>query len=446
MPDILGPGLVTAHDIVKAAEAFGTPTYLYDKSVIAEKGKRVLGMFNGSFGSTVRYAMKANSTRGVLETTHGLGLHIDASSLNEVIRANMAGIPYKNVLLTTQEVPEDKERQKLESMISQGLNYNVCSERQLELIADFAAAGQAPLSIRVHPGKGSGESSTRNTGDKYSCFGVFLDDLPGVLEIAKAKGLKFVRVHTHIGSGGDPKVWAENVDRQLGFVEEYFPDAEIVNFGGGLREARMPDETPADVEELGKYAVEQVRKFYERTGRKLSIEAEPGTYVVANAGFLITKVLDKKRTGDDGFRFIVANGGMEVNTRPLLYGSRHPFYIVSKDGKLLSSEFKLEGFDDKKDVWVVVGRCCESGDAQTLDGHGHIVERVMAEPDFGDYVVIGGAGAYGSAMSPFNYNSHLQAAEVMRLEDGTKTLIRKRQTIEQVVQNELPLEEGHSID
>jgi diaminopimelate decarboxylase len=255
------------------------------------------------------------------------------------------------------------------------------------------------------------------------------------LEITKSKGIAIDLVHVHIGSGGDPEKWRENIDRELGFVEKYFPDTVTINFGGGFKVARMPDEKPADIVELGNYAKKRIEEFYNKTGRKLVMEVEPGTFIMANAGYLITEVIDKKQTGDDGFKFIIINGGMEVNTRPLLYGSRHPFYIINKKGDLIFNEFDLK--DKKRGQFVVVGRCCESGDSQTLDSEDHITPRDMNEPQIGDYFIIGGTGAYCSSMSPFNYNSHLQASEVLLKTDGSIKLIRKKQTIKQLLQNEI---------
>jgi diaminopimelate decarboxylase len=418
----------------KIAGRFGTPLYVYDEATLEKKCKTLLAMPN-AFGLRVRYAMKANSNRTILKKVSALGLSIDASSLNEARRAHLAGIPLSKIMLTTQEVPLGRDRTDLEHMMKRGLKYNVCSLLQLRLVADFAAKNRLALSMRVHPGVGSGESSTRNTGDKYSCFGVHLSDIKEALALAKTKKLTIDAVHVHIGSGGDPKKWQENIDRELGFVDNYFPDAITVSFGGGLKEARMPDETPADIVALGTYAKKRIAAFYKKTGRKLLMEIEPGTYVVANAGYIITSVIDKKQTGKNGFEFLVLDGGMELNSRPLLYGSRHPFYVVSKNGKLLSSEnLRPSG---KNDLRVIVGRCCESGDSQSLDDSGAIVPRRMADAAITDYVVIGGAGAYCSAMAPFNYNSHTQAGEVLLQKNGQIKLIRKPQTLKQILQNEL---------
>ena len=434
-----GNGKVTDKIIVDAVKQFRSPFYLYDESVILEKANTVLSMPN-AYGLNVSYAMKANSNKAILQLLHNQGFKIDASSLNEARRAFLAGIPLNKIMLTTQEIPLDNERRDLEQMVMNGLKYNVCSLRQLQLISDFAAKHQISLAMRVHPGVGTGESVTRNTGDKYSCFGVHLTDIEKALQYAKTKAIKFDIVHTHIGSGGSPEEWRNNIERELGFVEQYFPDATIVNFGGGFKEARMPDESASDIHELGLYAKNRFEEFYEKTGRKLTMEVEPGTYMMANAGYLVSTVLDIKQTGSDGFEFMILDGGMESNARPLLYGSRHPFYVVSQKGQLLSSEFELNGFDKEKDSRVIVGRCCESGDSQCLDETGNIVPRVMAKPAIGDFVAIGGAGAYCSSMSPYNYNSYVQAPEILLRTNGHMRVIREPQTLQQMIENELPLE------
>jgi len=426
---------ITPKKIAEIAGKFDTPFYLYDEATIVQKCQALQAMPH-PFGLTVRYAMKANSTQAILQLIHKQGLRIDASSLNEVRRADLAGIPYEKIMLTTQEVPLGQARRDLEKMIQAGLKYNVCSERQLALIANFAA-NKFHLSIRVHPGVGgSGGSVKTTTGDEYSCFGVHPTDLAKVATFAQKRNITFNKVHSHIGSGGDPGKWVQNIDRLLEFVIQYFPEAKIVNFGGGIKEARMPSETAADLQELGNYAKKRLLSFKEETGRALQIEIEPGTYVMANAGFLVTTVIDKKQTGPEGYKFLVLDGGMEVNIRPSMYGSEHPFYEVSRSGELIFSEFTSKA---DLEAFCVVGKCCESGDSQSLAEGGHIVTRQLIEPEIGDYLVIGGCGAYSPTMSPANYNSHLQVTELLMRKHKRVDIIRNKQTLIQLVQNEEPL-------
>ena len=422
--------------LLRATAEVPTPFFLYDEKTIVQKCRNVLALQN-AFGLQVYYAMKANANRALLQLITSQGLNLDLSSLNEGRRAVLASIPSDRMILTSQDIPMGENRKEMEEMILRGLKYNVCSLRQLDLISDFAGSHNIPLAIRIHPGVGSGETITRNTGDKYSSFGIHLNDVDKALEIAVERGLLIDTVHVHIGSGGDSREWRENIDRELGFVEKYFPTVTTVNLGGGFKEARMPDEIPADLDDLGRYARERFEQFFERTGRKLKMAVEPGTYIMANAGFLVTRVLDKKSTGPAGYKFLILDGGMDANTRPLLYGSKHPFYVISKDGRLLSSEFDRQ--KDSSESFVVAGRCCETGDSQTLDALGHVIPRQMAAPENDDFVVIGGVGAYCSAMSLANYNSYFQSPEVLLRQSGEIQIIRKLQTMEQIVTNECPL-------
>ena len=441
---LFNTGSITAGDIEEAVHfTGGTPFYLYDAGLIIERCREIREMMPDLSVFTPRYAMKANANKALLQliTRHGFG--IDASSLNEVRRAVMAGIALDVILLTTQEVPQGQDREDLQAFLLQGLRYNVCSLRQLDLITDFALLHDLPLSLRVHPGEGgTGESAARDTANPFASFGVHISVLTEMLQTACQQGLRIEQLHMHIGSGGSPTKWRAGVDMLLSIAEAHLawlPHLRSVNFGGGLKEARMPDEERAPVVELGRYTQERIIDFQQRTGRMLGVEVEPGTYLVAMAGYVVTSVIDKKSTGPEGYRFLITDGGMEMNVRPLFYGSRHPFALVSGDGLLLSSDYNLEEVPQDC-AWIAVGRCCETGDAHSLDREGNSLPRRMAEPDTGDFFVVGGCGAYGASMSPANYNAHTAAPEVLKMTDGSLRLIRAAQMLEDVVRQEQGLD------
>ena len=431
---LLNKSRITAKAIVDAAKLSPTPFYIYDEESIRKRCQEMKAMPN-AFGLTVRYALKANSTKALIKIIDEEGLYFDASSLNEVKRALMAGVEAKKILLTTQEVPTDQELIDIEKLILDGLEYNACSLTQLKKIAPFASREKKALGLRIHPGVGSGESVTRNTGDNYSSFGLHLSNIEEALAIIKENELHIKRIHVHIGSGGEPRAWKENIHRELSIIESYFPKVEIANFGGGFKVARMNDEENADILSLGEEMKKAIKEYEEKTGKKIHAEVEPGTYIVANAGSLVTSVMDVKRTGKEGFTFALLDGGMEVLTRPLLYGSQHPFAVLSPEGDLRFSEIH-EFTQEKTESIVLVGRCCESGDSFTLNEDHSIQPRTIVKPKIGDFLIVGGTGAYASSMSPFNYNSHQQIAEVL-FTNGKTRIIRKRQSLEQLTQNEL---------
>lgn len=425
---------ITSSDILEAAKLSPTPFYIYDETYLRARCRDMLAMPN-AFGLTVRYALKANSTKALIKIIDEEGLDFDASSLNEVKRAIMAGIDPKKILLTTQEVPTDQKLIDIEKLMQKGLEYNACSLTQLKKIAPFASREKKSLGLRIHPGVGSGESVTRNTGDKYSSFGIHLSNIEEALAIIEENNIQIKRIHVHIGSGGDPQAWKDNIHRELSIIEKFFPEVKIANFGGGFKVARMNDEESADIKSLGEEMKNAIEAYAKKTGKKLHAEVEPGTFIMANAGSLVTRVMDIKQTGKDGFTFALLDGGMEVLTRPLLYGSQHPFAILSPEGNLRFSNTHQNEKASFKEI-VLVGPCCESGDSFTLNEDHSISPRKMLEPEIGELIIVGGTGAYASSMSPFNYNSHQQIAEIL-VSNGKTRLIRKRQTIEQIVENEV---------
>jgi diaminopimelate decarboxylase len=434
-------GNVTPEIIVQVATVYGSPCYLYDETDILRKCRTATSM-PSAFGLRVRYAMKANPNTALLQIITSAGLDLDASSMNEVRRARIAGIPFDRMLLTGQHVPVGGELQSLRQMMDWGLIYNACSLRQLEAISGPSAEGVHPIFVRIHPGKGSGETSTRDTGSAYSCFGIHLEDIQTALSIIRERKLLVRGLHVHVGSGGNPEIWRESLETALGLICYSFPEVEILNMGGGFRVARMPDESSADLRELGTHASDRLEDFRRETGRTLRFEIEPGTFIVASSGYLVTRVLDRKSTGRDGYRFAIVDGGMDTNARPMLYGSRHPFYLVSRDGVLRYSDFgNSDSEDDEPVSMVVVGKCCETGDCHTLDRLGNVEPRKIIPPEPGDLIVIGGTGAYCSTMAPSNYNSSLQPPEILLRTDHSLVEIRRQQSMAQVIANEVPLME-----
>lgn len=143
-------GYVTSSQIVKAAESFGTPFYIYDEALIIERCRALLRMPN-AYGLEVRFAMKANPSLALLQLIASQGLGVDASSINEAKRANIAGIAYSQMMLTTQDVPLGDDRTGVERMLREGMTYNICSQRQLELALPFLRQHAVKIAIRLTP-------------------------------------------------------------------------------------------------------------------------------------------------------------------------------------------------------------------------------------------------------------------------------------------------------
>ena len=173
--------------------------------------------------------------------------------------------------------------------------------------------------------------------------------------------------------------------------------------------------------------VDELRRFAAEGGPRLRLEIEPGTFLVGNAGAVVASVIDVVDTGKEGFSFIKTDTGMTEILRPSMYGAQHPLTVVPR-----------EDGDRPPREYLVVGHCCESGDVLTpAPGDPEALRvRPLAEARVGDAVVIGGAGAYCAGMSAKNYNSFPEAPEVLLDTDGGFHLMRRRQTLDQVIANE----------
>lgn len=412
---------LSAEKAVEIAEKFGTPVYVYDEKTLRANAAACLA-FPNAFGLTVRFAMKACPTAAVLKLFHSLGLHFDASSVYEVRRAIHAGVPAEKISLSTQELPVD-----FSEVIRLGIKFNACSLDQLDRYGK--AFPGTRVGVRFNPGMGSGGTGKTNVGGPDSSFGIWHEHADEVEYLLKRHGLTLERIHTHIGSGSDPVIWQKAALHSLGMVRR-FPTVETLDFGGGYKVARVDGEKTTDLQTCGAPVRDAIAALAEETGRKLHFEIEPGTYLVANAGAVLASVQDVVDTGANGRKFIKLNSGMTDILRPSLYGAQHPIFLVKKNGGNAAA-----GTEN----YVVVGHCCESGDlVSCAAGEPETLSaRTLPVAEIGDLCVIGGAGAYCAAMSAKNYNSFPESAEVLIEENGTPRLIRRRQTLEQILQNEI---------
>lgn len=404
-------------------DAFGTPAYVYDLARLEEQATKALA-FPNAFGLTVRYAMKASPNAAILKVFRKKGLNIDASSGYEVHRAVKAGFDYADISLSTQEFPDF-----FPELVEKGLKVNACSLSQLEAFGKAFPGGD--VGLRFNPGLGSGGTGKTNVGGPSSSFGIWHELLPEAKALCEKYDLNVTRIHTHIGSGSDPAVWTKTSGMSLDLCRS-FPTVTTLNLGGGYKVGRMSNEQSTDLQVVGNPVKELFEAYARETGVELTLEIEPGTFLLANSCCIVATVQDKVTTGtDEGHTFLKLDAGMTEVLRPSLYAAQHPLVAVSADGSSPAS----------KASYVVVGHCCESGDLLTPgpDDAESIAEREMGAVERGDMLVVEGAGAYCAGMSSKNYNSFPEAPEVMRGRDGTMHLIRKRQSLEQILENELEL-------
>lgn len=406
-------------EVRQVAAEHGTPVYVYDAATLRAQAAALLA-FPNAFGITARYAMKALPTAAIIRLLNEAGLHIDASSGFEAERALRAGVAPEQIQVTAQELPKN-----LKELVERGVLFNACSLNQLEAYGRLSPGTE--ISARINPGLGSGHSNRTNVGGPSSSFGIWHEHLDEIKEICARHRLRLTGMHTHIGSGSDADTWAHCAGLSLGIVER-LPEVTRLSLGGGFKVGRMAGEISADMALIGNRVMQDFVAFASQHGRKLHLEVEPGTFLVANAGALVCSVADVVDTGEDGHTFLKIDAGMTEIVRPAMYGAQHPIVVVPA-----ANESRGHG------TYLVAGHCCESGDILTPEpGNPEgLLERELTEAHPGDYLVIEGAGAYCASMASRNYNSFPECAELLREGPGAFRLIRKRQPLEQIWQNEV---------
>ena len=412
-PSFLSPVLAE-----RLAKKYDTPCYVYSQAILLDRAQQALA-FPAPFGLTVRYAMKANPLQAILKLFHAAGVHIDASSGAEVERAMRAGIPARHIMLTSQEIPNN-----LPSLMAQGLLYNACSLHQLEEFGRKFPGKE--LSVRLNPGFGSGHRRSVSVGGPSSSFGIWHEHAGQARIIAKQYGLRITGVHSHIGCGADPEVWHQAANRTLDLLGQ-FSTATRLNLGGGFKVAHYPGETATNLQAVGDSLSHMLQDFARRTNRRLHLEIEPGTFLVANAGALLTRIIDITSTGTSGYRFAKLNTGLNDFMRPALHGSQHPIIPLTTETAAVQLDY------------VVVGHTCESTDLLTplpSDSETPLPRR-LPQLQIDDLVAIEGTGAYGSAMRQIGYNSFATPNEVMVTPEGDHQLINRRRTYADFMASEI---------
>ena len=392
------------------AERYGTPLYVYDAQVI--RGQLAsLRSFD-----TVRFAQKSCSNLHILRLLRELGAKIDCVSLGELERAVRAG--YDNasgqaeVVFTADVLPRDVLRRVLELNVP----VNAGSEDMLEQLGRAHPGHQ--VWIRVNPGFGHGHSKKTNTGGESSKHGIWHENLPKALALIDRYQLDLVGLHTHIGSGADIEHLGRVCDAMVDIVRALGRDIRAVSGGGGLSIPYRESDPVVDTEAYFRRWDAARRTLEAFLGHAVHLEIEPGRFLTAQAGVLLTEVMATKTVGANHYTLVDA--GFNDLVRPAMYGAWHEIELLPRsqgDRSIVNT--------------AVAGPLCESGDMFTQSPSGDLLLRALPQAHVGDLMVLHDAGAYGASMSS-NYNSRPLVPEVL-VEGNSSRLIRRRQTIEELL-------------
>jgi diaminopimelate decarboxylase len=408
---------IAEQPIPELARRFGTPLYVYDAAPI-ERRIAELAPFD-----VVRFAQKACSNIAIVDLVRRHGGLVDCVSAGEVHRALAAGFKPGQAKQPPEIVytADIFDREALDLVVLHDIHVNCGSPDMIDQYGERSPG--KPITLRINPGFGHGHSQKTNTGGSQSKHGIWHEQLANCMTRAKKFGLTVSGLHMHIGSGSD----MEHLSQVCGAMEK----ASLV-IGSSLRSISAGGGLPIDYRE-GKELIDvgayfdlwdaTRKRLAEKLGHELTLEVEPGRYLVAESGYLISEIRAVKTTGEN--LFYLVDAGFNNLARPILYGAYHPMAICPADGSSPS--------ESTRDV-VVAGPLCESGDIFTQEEGGYVTRRALPQGKVGDYLIIGYAGAYGAVMAS-NYNTKPLAAEVL-IEGGTAHLIRRRQTYAEMLDAE----------
>lgn len=418
--------------LVQLAEQFGTPIFVYDAAVIK---KRIADLKKFD---VIRYAQKACSNLAVLQLVHGEGAYVDSVSANEIRRALAAGFAVDGAtpeaatpIVYTADI---FDRDSLDLVLKKNVHVNFGSSDMIRQYGDALetskyANNRREITLRINPGFGHGHSQKTNTGGPQSKHGIWHEQLDECVMLAAQIGVTITGLHMHIGSGTDLEHLARCCDVMERLALTVGPTINTISTGGGLPVPYNADQSYADIDRYFSLWDVTRKRLVEKFGHPVTLETEPGRYLVAESCLLLSEIRAVKTQGEN--LFYLVDAGFTNLARPIMYGSYHPIAVVPRDPEANKPFDRIE-----KDV-VVGGPLCESGDIFTQEEGGFVARRKLPLARVGDYVAIEVAGAYGAVMGS-NYNSKPLAAEVLII-DGKPQSIRKRQSFEQMIANEIPL-------
>ncbi len=420
----LTPGSVLAHStglqecdgelwcegvrLTDIAAAVGTPCYVYSEALIRRRYAAFTSALSG-LPLRVFYSAKANHNLSVLRLMRSLGAGVDVVSIGELYRARRAGFQGRDIVFGGVGKRVDELQAALAARV---LLINVESEQELRLLEELAAAQavKAPIAVRINPGIEAGTHSFTQTGHYKTKFGVAWEEAERLYELAhRLTHVEPLGIDAHIGSqilSSEP--YLRTLSRMAGLlagIRRRGIQLEYLDIGGGFG---LTHDGAAGID---LHAVAGATKQLTSEFR-LTCIAEPGRWLIAPAGVLLTRVLYTKRLGEQ--LYYVADAGSNDFLRPSYYGAHHPIEPVRRRAPTLTAD--------------VVGPICESGDF--LGRNCHLPPLVE-----GDLLAVLYAGAYGSVMSS-NYNARPRAAEVL-VSGQQYRVVRRRESLDDMVAPEL---------
>lgn len=394
-------------NLIELSKKVGSPFYCYSSKILESKYSELTDAFKEE-DLLVCFSLKANSNQSIIKTFSSLGSGADVVSIGELKRALKAKIPPNKIVFSGVGKNTDEIIFAIKNKI---LMINVESISELKQIATQAANLNmiAPISLRVNPDIEAGGNEKISTGKKQDKFGISIKEAIDVYELASnLDNIEIKGIDVHIGSQiNDLEPFEKtfnSIVETITKLKDKNIDIDIIDIGGGIG-INYTDEKALNIKD---YAA-LVSKKLGSLNKKIIIE--PGRFLTAESGILVTKIIYIKE--NESKKFIIVDAAMNDFIRPSLYGSLHNALPIIENDK----ERPIESYD-------VVGPICETGDFFIKDFKtSQLLER--------DLLAITNVGAYGSVLSS-NYNSRPSIAEII-IKDDSYSVIKKRQDIEEMI-------------
>lgn len=397
---------LTKEECFRLIEKYGSPLYVYDENTLRKRSKEMMDLLPNK-KLVVDYSIKANTNIELVKIIKSEGLHVDAMSPGEVAFEKKAGYKNNEIMYVCNNISESE----MKEIIKEEILISVDSLSQLEMYGKLNPNGE--VIVRFNPGVGAGHHEKVVTGGHHTKFGVQREFIDDVKKILNKYNLKLVGINQHIGSLFlDYNSYIEGVKNILEIASS-FKGLKLIDLGGGFGVPYNHEER-LDLKKLSIELDKVLSAFLDNYDNKdVIFYIEPGRYVVCEAGILIGSVTSVKENYNTNY--LGCDIGFNILMRPILYDSYHEIKVLQKNS------------NDLKETYTVVGNICESGDILGSD-------RLLDKASVGDAIIVYNTGAYGYSMSS-NYNLRSRPAEVLITIDHKDKLIRKRDTIEDMMSN-----------
>lgn len=387
-------------DIRDLVENSDTPFYIYSEKTIKERVEKLINCFKEN-SYQILYAMKANANPTLIKTIVEFGLGVDACSTEEIRLALACGVD-RNKIFYNSDCLTKKE---LNYAIENNVHITVGSIDVINCLVIHHPG--VTISLRINSGIGAGHSDKVITNGESSKFGISASDIQMVISLCSAANITIEGIHSHTGSG--ELLTDKYIENAMVLIElsSSFNDLRFINFGGGFGYDYIND-NEYDLATI--HSLLNIMRNEYAINENVNFIIEPGRYVIANAGSLVTQVCSVKNVYSK--KYVGLDTGYNHFPRCFYYNAWHDIYNLSSQNQ-------------ETEIYDITGYLCQSGDVFAR-------QRPLAKTTVGDFICIKDVGAYGYSMSS-NFNLRTKPAEYLLKEDGAIKIIRRAENFDDIL-------------